>query len=217
MGLLTKKHLMLIRHAESCNNADGNRFSGTANTPITADGREKATELAEKLAGVSFEVVLASGLERAVETAELVCPGTPIRACEELMEFDYGDYDGLSPDELPDDDPILVQWRQSPSGLRFPGGQGVEAYAETSWGGMCNLMARTMESKIACIVHKTMGRLFVARMLGLDLDSFRSIPMDNCSISLVTWEPSEGFTLLSLNVATNLIGTAGDSIWELRC
>lgn len=98
-----KKYILLVRHAESLNNASGNKFSGIVDSPITEKGLDYSRKLAGNLSRFKVETVLTSSLERAKETAELVFPNIPIRICEELMEFNYGEYDGVSPDDLPHD------------------------------------------------------------------------------------------------------------------
>ena len=209
-----EKHLLLVRHAESLNNASGNKFSGIANTPITEKGRNQSRIVSKRLSKFAVETVLTSSLERAKETAGLVFPNVPIKICAELMEFNYGEYDGLSPDELPPNDPVIKKWKQIPGNMSFPGGQNIAKYAGEMWQGMHGLMLKTSERKIGCIIHKTMGRLFISKMLGLDLDNFRLIPLDNCSVSVIKWDSFEGFRLYSLNIMVDMINGSKEDIWN---
>jgi broad specificity phosphatase PhoE len=195
---------LLIRHAETTNNANGHRFSGNGDSPITVNGRASLSLLRERLSAFPVEKVLTSNLQRAQETAELLFPNMPAQICDELTEFDFGDYTGVCFDELRADDPVLEQWRRMPGTMSFPGGQNIEAFSEDIWNGMHRLMSTLSERTICCIAHKTMGRLFIAKTLGLDLDSFRSIPMDNCSVSMITWDHSDGFSLQTLNMTLDL-------------
>ena len=209
-----KKYILLVRHAESLNNASGNKFSGIVDSPITEKGLDYSRKLAGNLSRFKVETVLTSSLERAKETAELVFPNIPIRICEELMEFNYGEYDGVSPDDLPHDDPILKKWIQSPGNMSFPGGQNIAEYTDDMWQGMNDLMFKISEKNIGCIIHKTMGRLFIAKMLGLDLNSFRLLPMENCSLSTITWDSNDGFQLHSLNVTVDMFSDTKEGLWN---
>ena len=209
-----KKYLLLVRHAESLNNANGNRFSGIVNTPITEKGHSDSAILSDRLSKFRVETVLTSELERSKETAELVFPNVPVYTCSELIEFNYGDYEGISPDDLPEDDAVLNMWRQSPGSMSFPGGQNIAKYADEMWKGMYDLMLKIPEKRIGCIIHKTMGRLFIAKILGLDLNYFRLIPMGNSSVSIVTWDSTEGFRLHTLNTTIDLISDAKENLWN---
>jgi broad specificity phosphatase PhoE len=210
-----KKYLLLVRHSESYNNVRGNKFSGIMDTPLTEEGYQQARRLAIKLSDCNIEVVLTSKLERARKTAELIFPNVPLRVSNELLEFDYGKYDGISPEDLPPNDPIINQWKRLPGNLSFPGGQNISKYAEEMWHKMHDLIRSTNETKIGCIIHKTMARLFVAKILQIDLNCFRLIPMDNCSISVIIWDSKKGFELKSLNIIDTIRNDYGEEIWNL--
>lgn len=212
--ILMKKYLLLVRHAETHNNAYGNKFSGIVDTPLTDKGQKDAIVLADRLSSFNVEVVLTSKLERARKSAELLFPKIPRRICNELLEFDYGKYDGLSPHDLSPDDTIVTEWIKFPGSITFPCGQNIAHYTEEMWEGMHRLINAVDCQKIACILHKTMGRLFISKILQLDLNRFRSIPMDNCSVSIVTWDSLRGFELNCLNIMCKLVDDMKETVWS---
>jgi probable phosphoglycerate mutase len=201
LGHSMLKQVYFIRHGESSLNADANRLSGISDVPMTDAGRAHCRALSQFFRRRPVEAVYVSLLSRSKETASLVFPhGPAVQVRDELMEFDYGQLDGVSIDELPEANPVAAQWRQSPGNMTFPSGQNIQDYAEVAFKGMHRLISASPASRIACVGHKTMGRLLVAKVIGLDLDAFRAIPMDNCSVTMFAWGEESGFTLRSLNL-----------------
>ena len=91
--------LMLARHGETEWSASG-RHTGSTDLPLTEEGRRRAGSLATGLRGRSFALVLTSPLRRAIETCELagLAEGAQIR--NDLREWDYGDYEGITTPEI---------------------------------------------------------------------------------------------------------------------
>jgi broad specificity phosphatase PhoE len=86
----------LVRHAETEWALNG-RKTGRTDIPLTESGREYArTILRERLAGHEFALVLSSPLSRARETCELAGLGARMQLRDDLMEWDYGEYEGMT-------------------------------------------------------------------------------------------------------------------------
>jgi broad specificity phosphatase PhoE len=100
----------LVRHAETEWSRDG-RHTGRTDVPLTDDGRERARALGGALRGHEFAVVLASPLDRARETAALAGLGERVQVREDLLEWDYGDYEGITTPDIRDDRPGWYLWR----------------------------------------------------------------------------------------------------------
>jgi broad specificity phosphatase PhoE len=101
--------LLLARHGETEWSANG-RHTGRTDIPLTEDGRARARRLATLLAGRSFALVLTSPLRRAVETCELAGLGGLAQVREDLAEWDYGDYEGLTTPEIRERRPDWTLW-----------------------------------------------------------------------------------------------------------
>jgi broad specificity phosphatase PhoE len=107
----------LLRHAETEWSRDG-RHTGRTDIPLTDGGRERARALRERVAGHDFALVLSSPLSRARETAELA--GLTPQLRDELVEFDYGEYEGITTDQIRQERPDWYLWRDGSSGGETP-------------------------------------------------------------------------------------------------
>jgi len=94
------------------------RHTGRTDIPLTERGREGASGLAERLCGRRFELVLVSPATRARETCELCGLGEQAQVRAELLEWDYGDYEGLTTPEIRVQRPGWLLWRDG-----CPGGE----------------------------------------------------------------------------------------------
>jgi len=102
--------LLLARHGETEWSANG-RHTGRTDLPLTERGRDRARRLAIPLEGRSFDLVLTSPLRRAMETCALAGLGKRAQAREELREWDYGDYEGLTTAEIESQRPGWSLWQ----------------------------------------------------------------------------------------------------------
>jgi broad specificity phosphatase PhoE len=104
------QEVWLVRHAETEWSRSG-RHTGRTDVPLTDAGRERARELGAKLSGRTFALVLVSPLERARETARLAGLGDASEVREDLLEWDYGDYEGITTAEIRETRPDWYLWR----------------------------------------------------------------------------------------------------------
>jgi broad specificity phosphatase PhoE len=102
--------VLLVRHAETEWSRSG-RHTGRTDLPLTAAGRASAEAIAGRLGEQSFERVFVSPLRRARETCELCGLGAIARPLPALMEWDYGDYEGLTSAEIDVLHPGWSLWR----------------------------------------------------------------------------------------------------------
>jgi broad specificity phosphatase PhoE len=100
----------LVRHAETEWSKSG-RHTGRTDVPLTDAGRERARRLGARLGGHDFALVLVSPLERARETARLAGFGDRCEVREDLLEWDYGDYEGITTREIREKRPDWYLWR----------------------------------------------------------------------------------------------------------
>ncbi len=109
--------IVLIRHAETEWSRE-HRHTGRADIPLTERGREAARGLPARLAGWRLQLVLTSPLARARETCELAGLGELAQVNDELLEWDYGEYEGLTNAQIQRLRPGWNLWRDG-----CPGGE----------------------------------------------------------------------------------------------
>jgi broad specificity phosphatase PhoE len=104
------ENVVLVRHGETEWSRDG-RHTGRTDIPLTAQGRRQAEALAAPLQAWQFALVLSSPLQRALETCRLAGYGTNAQVRPELMEWDYGRYEGLTSRQIVAENPGWSLWR----------------------------------------------------------------------------------------------------------
>lgn len=116
--------IWLVRHGETEWSISG-QHTGSTDIPLTPEGRLQATAIGKLLAGRRFDHVFSSPMLRAQETARLAGFGNRIRVHEGLLEYDYGEFEGLTTDQI---------WQTHPGWQLFrdgcPGGETPEQMAK---------------------------------------------------------------------------------------
>ena len=103
-------NVVIVRHGETEWSRDG-RHTGRTDLPLTADGERQAEELATPLRAWQFALVLSSPLQRAIETCRLAGYGAKVQLRPELVEWDYGRYEGLTSRQIAEQNPGWSLWR----------------------------------------------------------------------------------------------------------
>lgn len=104
------ERIYIVRHGQTEWSLSGRHTSRT-DLPLTESGREEARRLRDRLTETRFSLVLTSPLRRARETADLAGFAHVAQPCEDLHEWDYGAYEGLTTPEIRERDPDWVLWR----------------------------------------------------------------------------------------------------------
>jgi probable phosphoglycerate mutase len=117
---------VLVRHAETEWTLSG-QHTGRTDIPLTERGREAARALAAPVSAWRFERVLASPMQRALETCELCGLAAQAERSDLLLEWDYGDYEGLTSAEIERLKPGWNLWRDGCPGGEQPGDVGARA------------------------------------------------------------------------------------------
>ena len=116
----------LIRHAETEWSKAG-KHTGLTDIPLTDQGRAHAATLPGRLAGKTFAAVFVSPLQRARETATLAGLGDQAQVRDDLVEYDYGEYEGITTDEIRRARPGWSLWRDGVPGGEQPDDVGARA------------------------------------------------------------------------------------------
>ncbi len=123
---MSSTHAVLVRHAETEWTLNG-RHTGRTDIPLTEHGRDAARALAPALSGWTFARVVTSPLRRARETCELCGLAGAAETSELLVEWDYGEYEGLTSAEIERIRPGWSLWRDGCPGGEQPQQTGARA------------------------------------------------------------------------------------------
>src|SRR3954452_13136651 len=115
--------IVLVRHGQTEWSRD-HRHTGRTDVPLTDEGRGQAEAVGRWLSGRVFDRVLTSPLSRARETCELAGFGERAELRDDLMEWDYGDYDGLTTPQIREERPGWFLWRDGCLGGELAGDVG---------------------------------------------------------------------------------------------
>ena len=118
--------VVLVRHGETEWTRSG-RHTGRTDIPLTERGREQAQRIGRVLRDRRFALVLASPLSRALETCRLAGFGEHAELTDDLLEWDYGDYEGLRTDDIRVTRPRWSLWSDG-----VPGGETADDVAAFS-------------------------------------------------------------------------------------
>lgn len=176
--------LLLVRHGQTEWSRTG-RHTGRTDIPLTEEGRRTAVLLGERLAagpwqGLPDVEVRTSPLLRAADTARLAGFGGRAKEWDALLEWDYGDYEGLTPAQLQDLRPGFRIWRDGVPGGETLADVAARADEVVAW-------ARSAERDVLVFAHGHVLRTLGARWLGLDPAFAASLRLDPASLSVLGW------------------------------
>jgi probable phosphoglycerate mutase len=118
-GQTHEPHVVLVRHGDTEWSRSGQHTSRT-DLPLLPEGRERAIMLREILDPDAYGRVLCSPMRRAVETCELAGFGDLAEIVDDLREWDYGEYEGLTSDQIHALDPGWSLWHDGCPGGETP-------------------------------------------------------------------------------------------------
>jgi broad specificity phosphatase PhoE len=172
--------LVLARHGETEWSRDL-RHTGRTDIPLTDKGREQARMLHDAVAGFAFERVLSSPLERALETCRLAGLGDHVEVTDDLLEWDYGEYEGITTATIRETRPDWDLWRDG-----CPGGE-VAAEVGKRVDRVIDAIAG-VEGAVALFAHGHVLRVLTARWLGLDARGGALFKLDTGTLSVLGYE-----------------------------
>jgi len=172
--------VVLVRHAETEWSRDG-RHTGRTDIPLTDAGRAAAAGLPERLRAWRFERVLVSPSTRARETCELAGFGEQAEVRESLLEWDYGEYEGLTTPEIRATRPDWYQWRDG-----CPGGEDAATVGARADAVLAELSGT--EGTVAIFSHGHMLRVLGARWIELGPEQGGRLGLSTGAICVLGYE-----------------------------
>jgi len=177
----TGRHeLFVIRHGATEWSKNG-RHTGLTDLPLLPEGEEQAVRVGELLHGRPFGLVLCSPLGRARETCELAGYGDQSELTDDLLEWDYGDYEGVTTKTIRETDPGWTIW----DGVT-PNGETVQQVAAR----VDRVIARVrdVDADSAVFAHGHVLRVLAARWCELDPREGKRLPLETATLNVLGWE-----------------------------
>ena len=170
----------LARHGETEWSLTG-QHTGRTDVPLTETGRREADQLRPVLAGRSFARVLTSPLERAAATCRLAGLGDKAEVTDALLEWDYGDYEGITTKQIRETRPGWFLWRDG-----CPGGE-TAADVGARVDPLVEELA-AVDGDVALFSHGHLLRVFTARWLALSPEAGTLFALGTGTISILGFE-----------------------------
>jgi probable phosphoglycerate mutase len=176
---MSTQRVFLIRHGETEWSLSG-QHTGITDIPLTENGRILAKQLAPILEMVAFARVYASPLSRARETCSLAGLGERAEIDNDLAEWNYGDYEGLTPKEIHAKAPGWMLFRDGCPGGESP--EDVERRVDS-----VIERVRALETNVALFAHGHVFRVFAARWIGLPPAAGCHFLLDTATLSVLSY------------------------------
>jgi broad specificity phosphatase PhoE len=178
--MVASMEIVLARHGETEWSRDG-RHTGRTDIPLTDNGRRQARLLGESLTEWTFVEVLSSPLERALETCKLAGLGDSVEATDDLLEWDYGEYEGITTPQIRESRPDWYLWRDGCPGGEQPGDVGARADRV-----LAAIAGR--EGDVALFAHGHILRVIAARWIGLGPEAGALLALNTGTLSVLGYE-----------------------------
>ncbi len=192
-------YLFIVRHGQTEWNRKGVLAGRMPGVHLNERGREQAARIAQLLRAQPISAIYSSPLERCVETAAPLAEALDLPIQEEpgLLEVDFGDWEGGDLKELSK----RTEWslvQVYPSGFRFPGGETLREVQSRVVATLERIRGDHAGQAVAVFAHGDVIRTALAFYLGIPLDLFQRIQIDNGSVSLLAFH-RYGPRLLRMN------------------
>lgn len=195
-------HLLLVRHGETDWNAE-NRIQGWSNSQLSERGQMQAARLAARLQNVAIDAIYSSNSTRALDTAAPIAASHALEILPrpDLRELGYGEWEGLTGEEIRRDFPDAWQrWHvERRLSDKISGGESWEEVEARMTCALSAILAAHPEQTVAVVGHGGSLRLLILRALDLPLSALRRFHLDNASISRLQFSPDAPGRLLSVN------------------
>lgn len=177
---LTLPMVYLVRHSDTAWTLTG-QHTGRTDLPLTESGERAARELGSRLASLRVDRFFSSPLQRARRTAALAMPGALVEADDDLMEWDYGAYEGRRTADIEVERP---GWRLFRDGC--PGGETLVEVGTRA--DRVIARARAMGGDVLLFAHRDILRVLAARWIALPALEGRCLCLETASLSVLGYD-----------------------------
>ena len=203
---MSTTRLILVRHGQTeWNRVE--RFRGRADVPLNETGLAQAEATGRRIAAEwQPAAVYSSPLSRAFKTAEAIANhfDLPVQTHPGLTDMDYGEWQGLTPEEVKERWPEQHDaWFHAPQLARIPGGETLDNLRTRGLAAVNELSVKHHGQVIVLVGHTVINRIILLAVLRLGNDRFWRLRQDTCAINVFDADNGD-FTVGSLNDTCHL-------------
>jgi broad specificity phosphatase PhoE len=192
--------VILVRHGETEWNV-AEVFRGRIDIGLNETGLEQAELLAKCLRDIRIDAIYSSPLKRALKTAERIAGyhELNVETTPALVDFDYGEWQGLSRQEVKDRyKELYAQWLNHPGQVKIPAGESLDDVRRRVTSVIDKVIAAKYEGSVVLVSHRVVNKVLICALLGLDNSHFWNIRQDTGGMTNFTYQ-KERFILTRHN------------------
>lgn len=175
-----KHQIWLLRHGETEWSLSG-QHTGRTDLPLTEAGRQRAEALGRHLVGRKFALVLSSPLVRALDTCKLAGYGDQVQLTDDLLEWDYGAYEGRRTVDIRKERPGWLLWKDG-----VPGGETAEQVGARARSVIER--AAAADGDVAMFAHGHILRVLGSCWIGLGPSGGQLLALDTAALCRLGYE-----------------------------
>lgn len=176
------RQLWLLRHGATEWALDG-RHTGITDLPLLPEGEAEARALTEVLGQQHFAAVFSSPLQRARRTCELAGLGEQMQINDDIVEWNYGDYEGITTSTIRETVPTWTVWSHG-----CPNGEDAQQVEVRCVRAINTALAVPGAGDVALFAHGHILRALAGTWLGLGACGGRLLPLGTATVSILGWE-----------------------------
>jgi len=177
--------LLIARHGQTKHNLD-HRYQGITDAPLNQTGMSQSDKLAGRLSNEQIDVIYSSDLIRCVQTAESIAKehGLNINKDERLREISFGEWEGMSYNEIQARSPdLLEKWMADPAHVSPPNGETLIQLAVRVKSIVDEMKTQHTDQTVLIVTHGGVIRALLCLSLGTDLNRHSQFESETGSIS----------------------------------
>ncbi len=198
--------IILVRHGETEWNV-GKIYRGRIDVNLDELGIKQAELLGKHLSQTKLDAIYSSPLKRALDTANIIARygKISVQVTNSLIDFDYGEWQGLSEQEVKKSCPDLHdEWLTNPHRVRMPRGESLADVRERSLG-VINEVISNYKGRVVLVSHRVINKVLICSLLGLDNSHFWNIKQDLAGMTTFIYDAGR-FILTKHNDTSHLKG-----------
>lgn len=176
------RQLWLLRHGATEWALNG-RHTGSTDLPLLPEGEAEARALGPVLSQQTFAAVFSSPLQRAQRTCELAGLGDQMQICDDIIEWNYGDYEGITTATIRETVPDWTVWSHG-----CPKGENAQQVEVRCANAISTALAVPGEGDVALFAHGHILRALAGTWLGLGAAGGQLLKLGTASVSILGWE-----------------------------